>query len=251
MGDRGYSRPDDPFLAAPMGETVGMPSARLLDAERLAALAARASALVSSTAAVGVTRRRAVLGIAGAPGAGKTTLAEELVELLRREPPTGLGADAVAHLPMDGFHVADVQLRRRGLLERKGAPETFDADGYLTTIERVLADDGSTIYAPGFERDLEQPVAAAMAVEPEVQLVVTEGNYLLVDEPPWTAIRARMAEVWFVDLDEAERLRRLVARHREFGKPAGAAQAWALGPDQANAELVLASRGRADLVVTA
>lgn len=220
-----------------------MPSAHLVDPAHLASLLARASSLVSSG-------RRTLLGIAGAPGAGKTTLAEQLVEALREDPPTGLGPDAVVHLPMDGFHLADVQLDRLGLLGRKGAPETFDAHGYRAVLDRISADDGHTVFVPGFERQLEQPLAAAIAIEPAARLVVTEGNYLLLDKKPWSQLHERFGEVWFVELADTERLRRLIARHVEFGKPPGAAQAWALGPDQANADQVVASRARADLVIT-
>ncbi len=225
-----------------------MPTTHALEPDRLRVLARRAMHLVA-TQTGGPRLRRAVLGICGAPGAGKTTLAEQLVDLLRLDVPDGLGPDAVAHLPMDGFHLADIQLERRGLLGRKGAPETFDGDGYLAAVERILADDGRTVFVPGFERDLEQPVAAAVAVEPSARLVVTEGNYLLLDLEPWSRIRQRMAEVWFVDLSDEERHQRLVTRHVRFGKRPEAAQAWTMGPDQANAELVVASRSRADLVV--
>lgn len=170
---------------------------------------------------------------------------------LRQEPPGGLGPDAVAYVPMDGFHLADVQLKRLGLLDRKGASETFDGHGYLALLDRLRAETDHTVYAPGFERDLEQPLAAALAVEPQVRLVVTEGNYLLLEEQPWAAVRDRLDEVWYVQLDDAERLRRLVARHVAFGKSPQAAQAWALGPDAANAARVLVTSARADLVVTA
>lgn len=220
-----------------------MPSAHLVDPAHLAFLVARACALLSS-------EHRTLLGIAGAPGAGKTTLAEELVAALQADPPAGLGPGTVAHLPMDGFHLADVQLDRLGLRGRKGAPETFDAHGYREVLDRILADDGHPVFVPGFERRLEQPLAAALAIEPTARLVVSEGNYLLLDEEPWSHFRERFAEVWFVDIVDDERLRRLVARHVEFGKPAAAAQAWALGPDQVNADRVLASRDRADLVIT-
>ena len=191
-----------------------------------------------------------LVGIAGAPGAGKTTLAEDLVEALhaRLGPRPG---GAVAHLPMDGFHLADVQLDALGLRERKGAPETFDAHGFLATLRRLRSGEPATVYVPGFERELEQPVAASIALAPSVSVVVSEGNYLLVDIEPWPQVRALFDEVWFVDLPDPERLRRLVTRHTRFGKDADAAQSWALGPDQANADLVIASRDRADLVVLA
>lgn len=213
-----------------------------VDAPLLAELTARAAALVEPG-------RRAFLGITGAPGAGKTTLAERLVAALREEPPAGLGGDAVAHVPMDGFHLADAQLERRGLRDRKGAPETFDGHGFLALLDRLRAETDHPVFVPGFERDLEQPLAAALAVEPEVRLVVTEGNYLLLEEEPWAAVRQRLDEVWFVQLPDDERLRRLAARHVEFGKSPEAAWAWVLGPDEANAGRVLATSARADLVV--
>ena len=190
----------------------------------------------------------AVLGLTGAPGAGKTTLAVALLAALADHP--ALGPAAVAHLPMDGFHLADAQLDRLGRRGRKGAPDTFDVDGYAATLARVRALPRSDVYAPGFERDLEQPLAAALVVPATARLVVTEGNYLLLPEPGWVAVRALLTQVWYVDLPDAVRLARLTHRHEEFGKDAGAAAAWANGPDQANAALVAATRERADLVVT-
>jgi len=193
---------------------------------------------------------RAVLGVTGAPGAGKTTLVETLLAALRPAPPAGLAAgEWVAHVPMDGFHLADVQLDRLGSRDRKGAPDTFDADGYVALLRRLLADDGATVYAPGFERTLEQPIAASIAVAPQARLVLTEGNYLLLDRPPWSQVPRLVAQVWFVDVPDDVRLARLVARHVAFGKQPDDATAWAAGPDQRNAALVQAARDRADLVV--
>ncbi|MFI2644130.1 nucleoside/nucleotide kinase family protein [Streptomyces sp. NPDC018610] len=190
--------------------------------------------------------RRAVLGITGSPGAGKSTLAEHLVRALN-----GPGEPWVAHVPMDGFHLADAELERLGRRDRKGAPDTFDAAGYAALLGRLREEYGSaeTVYAPGFERDLEQPLAGAVPVPPSAGLVVTEGNYLLLDTGAWGRVRPRLDEVWFCELDEAERVRRLVARHEEFGKGHDEAVAWVLGPDRRNADLVAATRGRADLVV--
>ncbi|MGW1952624.1 nucleoside/nucleotide kinase family protein [Streptomyces sp. NPDC001920] len=191
--------------------------------------------------------RRAVLGIAGSPGAGKSTLAECLVRELN-----GVGQRWVAHVPMDGFHLADIELDRLGRRDRKGAPDTFDAAGYAALLKRLReeADDG-TVYAPGFERVLEQPLAGAVAVEPTDRLVVTEGNYLLLDTGAWARVRSQLDEVWFCDLDEAERLRRLITRHERFGKSHEQAVAWVMRSDQRNAELVAPTRDRADLVVPA
>lgn len=187
---------------------------------------------------------RALLGIAGSPGAGKTTLAERLVSELN-----GDGPAWVAHVPMDGFHLADVELDRLGRRDRKGAPDTFDAAGYAALLRRLREDEDDLVYAPGFERTLEQPVAGAVPVPRTARLVITEGNYLLLRDDAWTRVRAQLDEVWFCELDEAERLRRLVARHEEFGKDHDTAVAWVLGTDQRNADLVAAARDRADLVV--
>ena len=186
-----------------------------------------------------MTRR--ILGIAGAPGAGKSTYAARLVDE---------SAIPAAWLPMDGFHLADVALRGRGLLDRKGAPETFDAWGYAALLRRVREAPG-TVWAPGFDRELEQPLAGAVDIDPDVQLVVTEGNYLLLDRPEWRAVRGALDEVWYLDLDDSVRRSRLVARHVEFGKSAAEAEAWVARVDEANARLVRASRARADRWVTA
>jgi pantothenate kinase len=189
--------------------------------------------------------RRAILGVAGAPGAGKTTLAETLVRELN-----GDGEPWVAHVPMDGFHLADAELDRLGRRDRKGAPDTFDAAGYAALLRRLRADeDGETVYAPGFERVLEQPIAGALPVPPAARLVVTEGNYLLLDSGPWARVRPLLDEVWFCEADEETRVSRLIARHEEFGKSHRAAVAWVHGSDQRNADLVAATRDRADLVV--
>jgi pantothenate kinase len=183
---------------------------------------------------------RAVLGIAGPPGAGKSTLAARLVAAV---------GPAAAWVPMDGFHLADAALDRLGLRGRKGAIETFDGWGYLALLRRLVAETDHAVYAPGFERDLEQPLAGALAVDPGVRLVVTEGNYLLADAAPWPLVRTALAEVWYVRADDAVRRRRLVARHVEFGKDPAAAESWVTAVDDPNARLVAAGLSRADLVV--
>ena len=188
-----------------------------------------------------MTTRR-VVGVTGKPGAGKTTYALALVAA--SEVPA-------AYLPMDGFHLADVTLRALGRLDRKGAPDTFDAWGYAALLRRVREERDHVVYAPGFERDLEQPLAAALAVPPETELVVTEGNYLLLDRPEWRAVRAVLDEVVYLEADDdAVRRRRLVARHVEFGKSPAEAEAWVARVDDPNATLVAAVAHLADRVIT-
>jgi pantothenate kinase len=188
---------------------------------------------------------RAILGIAGSPGAGKSRLVDLLVTRIRADK----GADWVAHVPMDGFHLADAQLDRIGARGRKGAPDTFDAAGYAHLLERVKREVDDPVYVPGFDRTLEQPLAAALVVLPSARLVVTEGNYLLLDHPHWALARRAMDAVWFVASDESERIERLVARHIEFGKTPEEARAWVATTDQRNSELVAGTVGKADRVI--
>ncbi len=186
---------------------------------------------------------RALLGITGAPGAGKSTLASALVErLVADDVPAAL-------VPMDGFHLPQAELVRRGIRDVMGRIDTFDAEGYRTLLRRLLDDSGRTITAPGFNRSVEEPVADAIEIGPEVELVVTEGNYLLDDEPPWPDVRATLAEVWFVEADEETRLRRLLARHVEFGKSEDEARHWMERVDAPNARRILAVRDSADQLV--
>jgi pantothenate kinase len=180
-----------------------------------------------------------VLGIVGAPASGKTTLARMLANELGK---------CAAVVGMDGFHLAEVELQRLGRTEHKGAPDTFDAAGYVHLIRR-LAEGQEMVYAPEFRREIEESIAGAVPVPPNVQLVITEGNYLLLQDDPWSAIRPLLTEAWFVDQDEPRRIERLVARHRRYGWSLGAARQRALGSDQRNAELIDQTRDRADLVL--
>ncbi len=183
-------------------------------------------------------RGRFLLGITGAPGAGKSTLAAAVAAL----------SEAVV-VPMDGFHLADAELVRRGLRDRKGAPETFDAWGYADLLARLRARPEHVVMAPGFERGLEQPIAGAIPVPADATLVVTEGNYLLLDTAEWRAVRDRLDVVWHVRTDDVVRRERLVARHVRFGKTPDAARQWVERVDEPNARLVEAGRHRADLVL--
>ena len=150
---------------------------------------------------------------------------------------------------MDGFHLADVALAELGLRGFKGRIDTFDGWGYLDLLRRLRHERDHPVYAPAFERELEQPLAGAIRVPEHIRLVVTEGNYLLHDEPPWTLVRSELDEVWYCALDPQLRLERLLARHVAFGKSPDVAGAWVQRVDEANAVLIAAGRERADVEV--
>lgn len=186
-------------------------------------------------------RSRTVLGITGAPGAGKSTLTAALLE--------ACGELAVS-VPMDGFHLSNEVLVALGRRQRKGAWDTFDVDGYVALLERLRAGDGSTVYAPSFDRSIETAVAGAIPVPADVPLVITEGNYLLHDAGGWERVRPLLDETWFVEVPATERVRRLVGRRTGDGETVEDARAWVDGVDQNNADVVLPSAARADLLVT-
>jgi pantothenate kinase len=195
-----------------------------------------AGTLVERARTLIVPGERRLLGITGAPAAGKSTLAGSLV--------AALAPEAVL-VPMDGFHLAAAQLRRLGRLDRKGAPDTFDAAGYLALLHRLRDRAEDVVYAPEFRREIEEPIAGAIAVPREVPLAITEGNYLLY----WNDVRELLDEVWFVDLDEPTRLARLIDRHMAYGRTRAEAEQRTYGSDQRNAELIMATRMNADLIV--
>lgn len=196
-------------------------------------------------------RRRTVLGVTGPPGSGKSTFARAMTRQLNTTADGhSRSIPVAAYLPMDGFHLADVQLDRLGLLGVKGAPASFDADGYVNLLERVGRTTDRTVYAPDFGRELEQPVAASIAIEPSVRLVVTEGNYLLVEEEPWNRIMPMLVECWYLEVPHEVCRCRLVARHRRFGKSGPDARNWVDRSDMSNAQLVVGTRYRADLIVS-
>jgi pantothenate kinase len=184
---------------------------------------------------------RTVLGIAGAPGSGKSTLAALLLaELDRRQPGAAVGVG------MDAFHIGHRILLRRGQTGIKGAPETFDAAGFLHLLHRIRTESG-TIYAPEFDRNIEDSLAHVVEICPEVRLVITEGIYVLLNIPPWDGVRPLLDEAWFVHLGDEERRRRMLARHLRHGHDQADAEARTFGNDERNAQLVNAAPNNPDL----
>ena len=193
-------------------------------------------------AALLATGQRKLLGIVAPPGAGKSTLAQALQTQYPGQS---------QYLPMDGFHLAQAELERLGRAQRKGAPDTFDSAGFIALLQRIRQQTaGETVYAPDFNRALEEPIAGAIPITPGIPLVITEGNYLLLEDDGWAGARALLDEVWYLDVDPALRHSRLLARHMLFGRTREEALQWMAQTDEPNARRIEASRHRADGVVT-
>lgn len=182
---------------------------------------------------------RLIVGIAGEPGAGKSTIAALLV--------TALGPTA-ALLPMDGYHLPQARLRELGRRDRMGAPDTFDVPGFTDAVRRVR-NSGSTQHAGDFDRVIEEPVPDALTFVPELRTIVVEGNYLLMQDHGWEGVLPLLDLSFFVDVEPGIRQQRLIERHVRFGKSPEDARAWALGPDESNARAIRATAARADHVV--
>jgi pantothenate kinase len=190
--------------------------------------------------------RRVILGLAGPPGAGKSTLAVAIVSEARAR----MGAHWAAYLPLDGYHLSNAQLKRLGLLDRKGAPATFDADGYAAMLSRVAEHAARDVYVPDYDRTLHEPIAARHLVPAAARLVVTEGNYLAVDEPRWRAARRWIDHLWYLDAADELREERLISRQLRGGRDERAAHDWVTRSDGPNGELVKRSRPYADRVIS-
>ncbi|HEU0090397.1 MAG TPA: nucleoside/nucleotide kinase family protein [Pseudonocardiaceae bacterium] len=183
---------------------------------------------------------RRILGLAGAPGSGKSTLAAALADTLGK---------CTQVVGMDGFHLAHTELVRLGRVDRKGAPDTFDALGFVALLARLRDNTDDVVYAPRFDRTLEDPIAGAVPVPRGVPLVIVEGNYLLLDGAVWGTVRPLLDECWYLDPGEQTRQSWLITRHEAHGRSPAAARAHALGSDERNARLIAGSRSRADLVI--
>lgn len=184
--------------------------------------------------------RRTVLGITGAPGAGKSTVSAALLDAL---------GDQAVLVGMDGFHLADDELVALGRRDRKGAPDTFDVGGYVALLRRLRGQAEEIVYAPRFDRGLEAAIGGAVPVHLRTPLVITEGNYLLLDDFGWHAVRPCLDEVWYLDVQPDVRSERLVERRRSFGDAPGDARAWVENVDNANGLVVETTRTKADLLV--
>ncbi len=221
-----------------------------------------------------LTGARVIVGIVGPPGAGKSTLAEGVAARFDRHPrlsgertlfransitadeasgsaergPAAYQHRAAVCVPMDGFHLSNMELGRLGLADRKGAPETFDGWGFVHLLRRIRAAE-ELVYAPVFNRVLNESIGSAVPVFPSVELVVVEGNYLLLPEDPWVRARPLYDLAVYLDVPDEIRVPRLVRRQMARGLDAAAALDWVQRSDEANARLIATTRNYADVVL--
>jgi pantothenate kinase len=192
-------------------------------------------------------RHRLLVGIAGPPAAGKSTLAGTLVGTLCAE----FGPGASVAVPMDGFHLANAELAQLGLADRKGAPETFDAAGFASLLYRLREPvDGEVVYAPEYSRVLHESIGGAIPVPAAVRVVVVEGNYLLVPKPPWDAVRSALDLVLYLEAPDPVRVDALVRRQMSRGLGHMEAIDWVERSDEVNAALIARTRDYADVILT-
>lgn len=201
----------------------------------------REIALARALALLERSNQRSIIAIIGKPGAGKSTFSKYLSE--------NLPASLVAFVPMDGYHLSNKVLNDLGRSNRKGAPDTFDVDGYVALLHRIKNSPDESIYFPIFDRAIEESIAAEGVVKPEVKLVITEGNYLLHNDGGWQGVAPLVDESWCLDLPDALRMSRLINRHIAFGRTPEEAKAWAQGSDENNAQIIGASAARADFTI--
>ena len=198
--------------------------------------------LVERARALAVPGERHLLGITGAPGVGKSKVAHDIVDKL--------GPDLAVLVPMDGFHLSNHTLIAWGRRSRKGAWDTFDADGYVQLLRRLRNQEEDIVHAPDFDRDVDESIGSALPIRREVPLIVTEGNYLLSEVGGWPGVAPLLDESWFLEVDQETRLMQLTYRHQLHGMSHEEADTWARTTDQDNAVLITESASRADLVIT-
>ena len=184
---------------------------------------------------------RIIIGIIGKPGAGKSTLSNHLMKNLPKE--------STSLVPMDGYHLSNLQLKKLGRSDRKGAPDTFDVAGYVNLLKRIATEINNDIYFPIFHREIEESIAAEGVVTKETKFVITEGNYLLHNQGGWEEVSPVLTESWYVQVDDTLRLERLVNRHIKYGKDPKFAYDWAHGTDERNAQLVEGTKQKSSVLI--
>ena len=184
---------------------------------------------------------RTLIGIVGKPGAGKSTVVEEIQKRFDFKD--------VSIIPMDGFHLSNEELISLGRRDRKGAPDTFDVEGFTSLIKRVKSDSNVDHKFPIFHREIEASIADEGIVPKESKVVVIEGNYLFSEDHNWNGIHPLLDHTWFIDINDEIRLERLIARHIRYGKTPEEAEAWSRGSDETNARFIDLTAYRAENLI--
>lgn len=187
---------------------------------------------------------RSIIGVAGTPGSGKSTLASRLVRAINQQEKQ----DKAIVVPMDGFHYTNQELGRRGLSGRKGTPASFAAERFVRLIQRISEESSSVVYAPLYSREIHEPIEDAIAIAPQHQIIIVEGNYLLLPEPPWVQLKQYFDECWFLQIPLAVTRERLLQRHIRSGRTRAEALA-KIAVDMENAALIMQTAARADHVL--
>ena len=181
---------------------------------------------------------RTLIGIVGKPGAGKSTVVEEIQKRF--------DSNTVSIIPMDGFHLSNEELVKLDRRERKGAPDTFDVESFTSLIKRVKINHNIDHKFPIFHREIEASIADEGAVPKESRVIVIEGNYLFSTDHNWDGIYSLLDHTWFIEIDDEVRIERLIARHVRYGKTPEEAEAWSRGSDETNARFIGLTANRAE-----
>lgn len=184
---------------------------------------------------------RTLIGIVGNPGAGKSTVVEEIKKKY--------AANEVSIIPMDGFHLSNEELISLGRRDRKGAPDTFDVKGFTSLLRRVKLNHQSEHKFPIFHREIEASMADEGIVPKESKVIVIEGNYLFSTEHNWDVVFPMLDHTWFIEIDDEVRIKRLIARHVRYGKTPEEAEAWSRGSDETNARFIGLTAHRAENLI--
>ena len=184
---------------------------------------------------------RSLIGIVGKPGAGKSTVVEEIEK--RYKP------NEVSIIPMDGFHLSNEELIELGRRDRKGAPDTFDVEGFISLIKKVKHESQVDHKFPIFHREIEASVSDEGAVPKESKVVVIEGNYLFSEDHNWSGVFPLLDHTWFIEIDDEVRIERLIARHIRYGKTPEEAENWSRGSDETNARFIELTAHRASNII--
>ncbi|CAN5191019.1 nucleoside triphosphate hydrolase [soil metagenome] len=188
---------------------------------------------------------RYLLGLAGSPASGKSTFSAQLVNRINFV----LNKEVAVVVPMDGYHFSNQVLDEMGLKPLKGIPATFDGQGFVDLIKRLKSETNESVFAPLFDRSIEASIENGIEIAPRHEIIVSEGNYLLIDEKPWNELRNLFDEIWFIDSTMEKLMPRLLERHKNCGRNNEETKAKIDSTDLPNAILIDGTKSRAHRVI--